>query len=161
MVDMQFKKWLYLNEMASFSIPQSAKKFAVPKCDDPEENCGKCIVGALDMRFEDWMPNLNQGSKFYAQIPDSDLVLIYHGWSEAEVISKSEMQEKKLQGYTSLPDEWWKEAEVLDYPDFNLCKQPQRKSQRLYDSKPKPPDTQQIPLSASKVNHPAPNVSVQ
>jgi len=121
MVDMQFKKWLFLNEMASFSA--QGKKFALPACNFPkEDSCEKCIVGALDMRFEDYMPQLNQGSKFHADIPESDLVLVYHGWSESEVLPKQEFQRKQLQGYTPLPNDWWKHAQVLD-PDFDVCKQ--------------------------------------
>jgi len=163
MVDMHFNKWLLLNEMASFSLPQQGKKFALPGCNVPQEgDCGKCVVGALDMRFEDYKPGLNQGSKFHARIPGSDMILVYHGWSESEVLPEDEFRKKQLQGYADLPEDWWKYAQVLSYPDFEVCKpalhdETGERQMRQYG---KPPSTQQLPKKTDqKVNLPSPGVS--
>jgi hypothetical protein len=85
---MNFKRWLCVNEMASFSIPEK-DRFVIPcgmvNMSVVKMPCEEKPVGALDMRFEGPPPydhpynKLNNGSKFAALIPRSTEYLVYNG----------------------------------------------------------------------------------
>ena len=77
-------------------------------------------VSAIDMQFEK-IPKtfnkegivMNQGSKFVAQIPNSNHFISYDGHGRSEFISELKAQELIDQGYEKLPDNWWEKANLL------------------------------------------------
>lgn len=128
---MDFKRWLKIDEMASFSL--SPGSHFVVGCNDIKLKqlgipCVEKEVGGIDMRFEDPgaypapFNKLNQGSKFVAKIPNNATFLAYHaGMMPAEVIPAAQAEELTRQGYVNVPELWLVPAEIYD-KDFNIIK---------------------------------------
>jgi len=123
---MNFKKWLAINEMASFSLPPNAQ-FSIPcnsvKLKLPPElrekfPCQEMPVTMIDFRFEgppSYEPpfnGFNNGSKFIAKLPNSSEYLIYHGGFFKEPQILPEKQASAL-NYPQIPDYWFVRAELF------------------------------------------------
>ena len=116
---MNFKKWLTISEMASFTVPPQLD-FDIP-CDRWKQQDG-CKVRGIDMRFEDPPQVLdkngkpmNQGSKFVAKLPNEDTYIVYHGMMglDDKKFSQPEAEALAAGEYTMLPKDWWVRAEPL------------------------------------------------
>jgi len=102
-----FKEWLNINEMAAFSFPFKLK-----------------IKGQeydlVDMKFEDEPKTIdrngrvmNQGSKFFAKVPDSNEYIAYDGKGYSQVLVASELAGLIDKGYEKLPDDWHLKAKFI------------------------------------------------
>jgi hypothetical protein len=101
---MKFKDYY---EMASFTLP---RKIHIKDAD----------VNAIDMQFELGRPTvnkygkvMNQGSKFLAKIPDSEMYLTYDPDSGANFINTNDVEYFLQNGYEEIPDDWWKKARFI------------------------------------------------
>lgn len=135
---MDFAKWLNIQEMANFTVPDEAD-FKMP-CNKKEKDFG-CKVGMVDMRFEDNPKTLddeghvlNNGSYFIAKIPVMNSLggtgryLVYSGHLTHPRLENNPLTLKKLQEprremvgdkmqtirHIMLPDDWWHKALILD-----------------------------------------------
>ena len=135
---MDFAKWLNIQEMANFTVPDEAD-FKMP-CNKKEKDFG-CKVGMIDMRFEDNPKTLddnekvlNNGSYFIAKIPmmnnlgGTGQYLVYSGMKDNPRLENNPLTLKKLQEprqekwldgvktvrHIMLPDNWWEKALMLD-----------------------------------------------
>lgn len=98
----------FFQEMASFSLPRKI-------------NVGGNEYSGIDMQFEiepktlDRNGNvMNQGSKFFAKLPDSNNYLVYdgHGYSQFSSPSKEDILIKM--GYEKVPDGWHNKAVFIN-----------------------------------------------
>jgi hypothetical protein len=126
---MNFREWLILAEMASFSVPPQ-EKAAVPcgMIRVPGLPCKDGIIGAIDMRFEGPPPydppfnRFGNFSKFIAKLPGHGVpaqYLVYHGGHPPAQVMFEE--KAKATGYPQVPDYWFERAELMD-TDYNLIK---------------------------------------
>lgn len=98
----EFKDFFY--EMASFSLPN------------------KIIIGdkeydAIDMKFEDEPKTLdryghvmNQGSKFFAKLPNKNRYIVYDGEGYSQFFSPNKIEILLKLGYEEVPDNWYEKA---------------------------------------------------
>lgn len=94
----------FFQEMASFSLPRKTS------ISGEEYN-------AVDMQFEiepktiDRNGNvMNQGSKFFAKLPDSENYIVYDGRGYSQFSSPNKEEILIKQGYERIPDDWHKKA---------------------------------------------------
>lgn len=99
-----FKEYL---EMASFSLPRRISIFG-NKYD------------AIDMQFEKDPKTLdknghvmNQGSKFFAKVPDSDSYIVYDGEGYSQFSSPNKVEILLKLGYEEVPEDWYKKAAFI------------------------------------------------
>lgn len=97
----------FFNEMASFSLPSRIK------INGKEHSL-------VDMQFELEPKTLdrngrvmNQGSKFFAKIPESDRYLVYDGKGYSTTYSPSKIELLSKMGYEAVPDDWYKKARFV------------------------------------------------
>ena len=126
---MNFTEWLYLNEMAYFTVPDGID-LEVP-CDD-----GTCKPYMIDMRFEDppavidkaTGKPMGQWSKFMGKIPSSGKYFVYDGtWGlRTKPIPEDRIYNMEKNGYNLLDDDWWERAilvghdgEMIGYPKYS------------------------------------------
>ena len=102
----KFKDFFY--EMASFSLPRKIEIF------------GK-EYSAVDMQFELPLKTLdkngnvmNQGSKFFAKVPNSGKYLVYDGKGYSQFSSSNKEEVLLKLGYERVPDDWYKKASFID-----------------------------------------------
>jgi hypothetical protein len=103
---LSFKK--FFQEMASFSLP---RKISIAGGE----------YSAIDMQFEippktlDRNGNvMNQGSKFFAKIPDSENYIVYDGKGYSQFSSPNKEVILIKQGYEKVPDDWHKKAVFIN-----------------------------------------------
>lgn len=116
-----FKKWFSISEMAHLSVPPELR-FQLPSSNHGPGN--PVQVGALDMRFEDYMPHMGSGNAFIAKIPSSNRFLVYHGWAKkpTQILSQQDLEKHTDDTYAILPHNWWRFAMVFSFPNFDLVK---------------------------------------
>lgn len=103
---MNFKQ--FFREMASFSLP---RKININ---------GKDYVG-IDMMFEKEPKTLdkngkvmNQGSKFFAKLPDQEKYVVYDGKGYSQFSSPKKIEIFTKLGYEKVPDNWHEKANMIE-----------------------------------------------
>lgn len=103
-----FDSWKDLFEMASFSLPHSI-------------NIKGKEYSLVDMQFElepktlDLNGNvMNQGSKFFAKIPDSSEYLVYNGEGYSDIVNVQDAMRLQELGYQRIPDNWYRKARFIE-----------------------------------------------
>jgi hypothetical protein len=98
----------FFKEMASFSLPRKI------------EILGK-EYEAIDMQFEkepktlDKQGNvMNQGSKFFAKLPNSDKYIVYDGEGYSQFSSPNKIEVLVKLGYEQIPEDWYKKALFIE-----------------------------------------------
>lgn len=107
-----FKEYI---EMASFSLPRKISIF------------GK-EFNAIDMQFEKEPKTLdknghvmNQGSKFFAKLPDSNNYIVYDGKGYSQFSSPNKIDILLKLGFYEDPEDWYKKADfILDEAVVNF-----------------------------------------
>lgn len=125
---MDFREWLHLSEMAHLRMPASLD-IALPCLNRMGRTCQ---ISWVDMKFEE-PPQfrdqngkvLNSGSNFVFKKPNSELYCIVQaGQVVPNLVGREQATALvRTQGYTLLPDTWWKRVDALD-ADGNLITQP-------------------------------------
>lgn len=102
---MNFRR--FFQEMASFSLPRTIKI----KGDN---------YNGIDMMFEKEPKTLdrsgrimNQGSKFFAKLPDQNRYIVYDGKGFAQFSSPNKIEILSKLGYEQIPDDWHLKANFI------------------------------------------------
>jgi len=91
--------------MAHVSLPHT-----ISIVNSSKEPChGKIKIDAIDMRFEDYAKSLIN-KPFWAQLPKTDVYLVYHGPGEAELLDAIQAA-PYIDKYSAAPRNWWDYAE--------------------------------------------------
>lgn len=103
---MNFKQ--FFQEMASFFLPRKVKI--------KDKN-----YVAIDMMFEKEPKTLdkngkvmNQGSKFFAKLPDEEKYIVYDGRGFTQFSSPNKIEILTKLGYERVPDDWHKKANMIE-----------------------------------------------